>query len=145
MFLIDTNILLYAADKTAPEHTVCRKFILDCRKRAEPWYLTWGIIYEFLRVSTHRRVFHNPLNISQAWTFVQSLLASPSLDILIETERHWKIAEEVFKSTPLISGNLVFDGRTAILMKEHGIKRIYTRDTDFHRFPFLEIIDPLQR
>ncbi len=21
-------------------------------------------------------------------------------------------------------------------MREHGIKRIYTRDTDFHRFPF---------
>jgi hypothetical protein len=27
--------------------------------------------------------------------------------------------------------------------REHGIRRIYTRDTDFHRFPFLEPIDPL--
>jgi len=27
-------------------------------------------------------------------------------------------------------------------MREHGIKRIYARDTDFHRFPFLEPIDP---
>jgi len=27
-------------------------------------------------------------------------------------------------------------------MREHGIRRIYTRDTDFHRFPFLEPIDP---
>jgi predicted nucleic acid-binding protein len=27
-------------------------------------------------------------------------------------------------------------------MREHGIKRIYTRDTDFHRFPFLEPVDP---
>lgn len=26
---------------------------------------------------------------------------------------------------------------------EHGIRRIYTRDTDFHRFPFLDVIDPL--
>jgi len=35
------------------------------------------------------------------------------------------------------------DLRTAALMREHGIKRIYTRDTDFHRFPFLEPIDPV--
>jgi predicted nucleic acid-binding protein len=27
-------------------------------------------------------------------------------------------------------------------MREHGIRRIYTRDTDFYRFPFLEPIDP---
>src|SRR4029450_12449876 len=26
----------------------------------------------------------------------------------------------------------------------HGIRQICTRDADFHRFPFLEVIDPLQ-
>lgn len=35
------------------------------------------------------------------------------------------------------------DAHTAILMREHGIRRIYTRDTAFHRFPFLEPIDPV--
>jgi hypothetical protein len=30
---------------------------------------------------------------------------------------------------------------TAILMREHGIREIYTRDTDFHRFPFLRVVD----
>ncbi len=35
------------------------------------------------------------------------------------------------------------DAQTAVLMREHGIKRIYTRDTDFHRFGFVEPIDPL--
>jgi predicted nucleic acid-binding protein len=28
-------------------------------------------------------------------------------------------------------------------MREHGIRRLYTRDTDFHRFPFIEVLDPL--
>ena len=40
--------------------------------------------------------------------------------------------------------NLVHDARTAILMREHGVRRICTRDADFHRFPFLEVVDPLQ-
>jgi len=35
------------------------------------------------------------------------------------------------------------DARTAILMREQGIARICTRGSDFNRFPFLEVIDPL--
>jgi predicted nucleic acid-binding protein len=30
-------------------------------------------------------------------------------------------------------------------MREHGIARIVTRDTDFHRFGFLEVVDPLRK
>lgn len=44
---------------------------------------------------------------------------------------------------PLLSGNLFHDAHTATLMLEHGIRRIVTRDMDFHRFPFLEVVDPL--
>jgi predicted nucleic acid-binding protein len=36
------------------------------------------------------------------------------------------------------------DVQTAVLMREHGIRRIYTRDADFHRFEFLEVVDPLR-
>jgi predicted nucleic acid-binding protein len=42
-----------------------------------------------------------------------------------------------------LRGNLLHDAHTAILMREHGIRRIYTRDADFHRFRFLEVLDPL--
>jgi predicted nucleic acid-binding protein len=28
-------------------------------------------------------------------------------------------------------------------MREHGIREIYTRDSDFSRFRFLRVIDPL--
>lgn len=33
--------------------------------------------------------------------------------------------------------------RTAVLMLEHGVRRIVTRDTDFHRFPFVAPVDPM--
>lgn len=143
MFVVDTNILLYAADRDAPEHVVCRDLMLRWRRGASPWYLTWGIIYEFLRVATHRNVFRKPLALSDAWSFVQAVLASPSASVLAETERHDPAASEVFGIVPGIAGNLVFDAHTAILMKEHGIRTIYTRDSDFHRFPFLEVINPM--
>jgi predicted nucleic acid-binding protein len=28
-------------------------------------------------------------------------------------------------------------------MREHGVGRIVTRDRDFHRFGFLDVLDPL--
>ena len=44
----------------------------------------------------------------------------------------------------MLAGNLISDLHIAALMREHGIKTIYTRDSDFQRFPFLEVRDPLQ-
>ena len=143
MFVVDTNILIYAADRHCPEHERCRRLILDWRRQCDPWYLTWGIIYEFLRVSTHPNVFRKPFRVKEAWGFLEAVLTSPSAEVLNETESHHEVMKQVFEEVPDLRGNLVFDAHTAILMKEHGLRRIYTRDTDFHRFGFLEVIDPL--
>ena len=44
---------------------------------------------------------------------------------------------------PHLKGSIMHDLHTAVLMREHGIKEICTRDTDFYRFPFLKVIDPV--
>lgn len=142
MFVVDTNILIYAADRSSPFHAACRKKIEEWRGQSAPWYATWGILYEFLRVITHPRVFRQPWGVSQAWSFVEAVLASPTFGLLTPSERHARVAAEVLKSGEHLRGNLIYDARTAVLMREHGIKRIYTRDMDFHRFPFLEPVDP---
>ncbi len=143
MFVVDTNILIYAADSRCQEHECCRALLERWRRDSLPWYTTWGILYEFLRVSTHTRVFRRPLSIDQAWLFISMLLVSPSLRVLSEGERHAEIAARTLKEIQGLQGNIIHDAHTAILMREHGIRQIYTRDTDFHRFPFLEVIDPL--
>lgn len=142
MFVVDTNILVYAADEDSPLHKRCVRLIEEWRRQSSVWYVTWGILYEFLRVITHPRVFRKPWSVTKAWSFVEAILASPSLGLLVPAERHVDVAAEVIKSMPSLSGNLLYDAQTAILMQEHGIERIYTRDTDFHRFPFLEPVDP---
>ena len=143
MFVVDTNILVYASDQDSPLHERCRVLVEQWRHQATPWYLTWGIVYEFLRVSTHPRVFRSPWVATDAWKFVEALLASPSLGILTPTDRHPTVAAGVIREIPHLSGNLLHDAQTAVLMREHGVKQIYTRDTDFHRFPFLSPIDPV--
>lgn len=142
--MVDTNVLIYAADRSSAEHVRCRSLLAQWRERAEPWYLTWGIVYEFLRVSTHPRVFRRPWAAVEAWRFVGALLASPALDLLVEGERHESILAGLIAEVPQLVGNLLHDAHTAALMREHGVRTIYTRDTDFHRFPGIEVRDPLR-
>lgn len=143
MIVVDTNVLVYAADADSPFHAACRDWLERQRGRADAWYTTWAILYEFLRVTTHPRVMRQPWSALAAWAFVKALLASPGLGLLTATERHADVAEQVIAQLPHLAGNLFHDAHTAILMREHGLRRVATRDTDFHRFPFLEIVDPL--
>jgi toxin-antitoxin system PIN domain toxin len=141
---VDTNVLVYAADADSQFHAPCRDWLDRQRVRPDAWYTTWSILYEFLRVATHPRVMRRPWSGPAAWEFVTALLASPGLGILVQTQRHADVAAEVISDFPHLSGNLFHDAHTAILMREHGIGRICTRDTDFSRFPFLEVIDPVR-
>jgi predicted nucleic acid-binding protein len=75
--------------------------------------------------------------------FLEALLGSPSLGVLVATDRHAQVLADVARDVPGLAGNIVHDTQTVVLMREHGIRRICTRDTDFHRFPFLEPVDPL--
>lgn len=143
MFVVDTNILLYAADRDSPGHRACRDLLSEWRMQSSPWFLTWGIVYEFMRVATHPNVFRNPFPPSEAWRFLSAVLASPTLGMLTETPRHGELIAQMLQSQPAIRGNLVFDAHTAILMREHGIRTIYTHDADFNRFAGVEVIDPL--
>ena len=144
MRVVDTNILLYAADNDSEFHVPCRRLLENLREDSVPSYLSWSICYEFLRVSTHPRVFRSPWNTGLAWSFIESILSGPGFAVLTETSRHQAILRQTLAELPGLRGNILHDVHTAVIMRENGINQIYTRDTDFSRFPFLTIIDPLQ-
>lgn len=144
MLLVDTNVLVYAANIDSQFHEPCRDWLARQRTRPDAWYTTWPVLYEFLRVTTHPRVMRRPWTAAAAWQFVTALLASPGLGVLVQTQRHAEVAGNVMSELPHLAGNLLHDAHTAILMREHGVRRICTRDADFTRFPFLEVIDPLR-
>lgn len=96
-----------------------------------------------MRVTTHPRVLRRWEG-SGSLEIIEALLASPGLSVLVPTEQHANVAAEIITELPELAGNVVHDAHTAIVMREHGIRRVCTRDMDFHRFPFLEVIDPTQ-
>ena len=88
MFVVDTNVLVYAADRAAPEHGRCRALLDRWRAQEGAWYLTWGSCYEFFRVVTHPRVLRNPWTGRAAAEFIATLRQAPGLEMLAPTDRH---------------------------------------------------------
>lgn len=143
MFVIDTNVLLYAINPDAPEHGVVRKLVEQWRRGDRAWFVTWSIIYEFLRASTHPRVFPSPITLRQAQAWIADLVAGHPDRVLVATDRHSRILEEVVAQHPRLRGNPVHDLHIATLMLEHGVSEIRTADSDFHQFAFLRVVNPL--
>jgi predicted nucleic acid-binding protein len=78
VYVVDTNVLVYAADRDSPYHGESLDLVQRLRLDSAAWYLTWNVIYEFVRVVTHPKVMRRPWTIDRAWAFVDALLASPS-------------------------------------------------------------------
>ena len=144
-FLVDTNLLVYAVNKDCIEHRPARTAIEHWLSGTVPWSLTWAVIYEYLRVVTHPRVFRQPLIAQQALSFVEPILASDLVSILIPTDRHEAVLREMVQEFGRPAGNIFHDLHTATLMREHGVTEIMTADVDFRKFTFLTVTDPVHR
>jgi toxin-antitoxin system PIN domain toxin len=142
VFAVDTNVLVYAANEDSPAHARCREALEAWRRDEGAWFTSWGVLYEFLRVTTHPRVLARPWTADAAWGFVRSLLSAPGFQILVPAGRHAEVAEACLGDVPRLAGNVFHDVHLAVLMREHGVRRVYTADADFLRFPWVEVVDP---
>ena len=143
MRVIDTNVLLYSINEDSQYQGPCLSFLEELRNDPSPSFLTWSICYEFIRVSTHPSVLRSPRNTHEAWRFLERLLDALGFLMLTPTERHADVLSRTLVELPDVRGSIAHDLHIAVLMREHGVSRICTRDADFHRFPFLSVIDPI--
>jgi toxin-antitoxin system PIN domain toxin len=141
--VIDSNILLYAVNSDDPSHTRATRFLHEAAASADQWYFTEGILYEFLRVATHPKVFVRPLAWADALAFLAPLLRAANVAVLTAADQHWELLEGVLRTLTHPSGNLFFDVRTVVLMREHGVRSIYTADSDFLQFAGINVVNPL--
>ena len=143
MALIDTNILVYAADKDCRENEKARRWLEGVTEGADVWHITWQNVFEFIRVSTDDRLFHSKsLYIDEAIDRARHLLFSPSLQIIHPGPRHFEIFSDMAAHTPEIRGLFVHDARLAAIMIENGVREIYTTDEGFRRFREIRVINP---
>jgi len=141
-FSLDVNILLYASDSDSPYFHQAKFFIESCIEREEVFYLAWPTIMSYLRISTHPSIFDHPLTMEEAMGNIETLINLPHVRMLGEGDDFWQDFRSTAGELPC-RGNLIPDVHLAALLRQHGIKTLYTNDRDFLKFPFLNVKDPL--
>ena len=72
---------------------------------------------------------------------VEALTRLPHVRLLSEEEGFWEIYRGVTGEVN-VRGNLVPDAHLAALLRQHGIRTLYTNDSDFRKFSFLDVRNP---
>jgi toxin-antitoxin system PIN domain toxin len=130
--LPDANILLYAVDETSPLHRPAREWLEARLSGSETVAFAWAVLLAFLRLSTHPRVFSEPLDLDAALDLVDSWLAQPCATVVHPGDRHSALLRELL--APLgAAGNLTTDAHLAAIAIEHGAELV-SFDRDFQRF-----------
>lgn len=135
----DSRPIAVCSKSDDPHSTKARLALESIINSSASWAQSWSIIYEFLRVATHPRVFPSALDVETAWTFLAGIIRHPGGLILCETSIYTDTVELCISEAPRIQGNLLHDFHLAVLMREHGVERILTEDRDFRMFPWIEI------
>lgn len=141
-YSIDTNILLYASDQGSPYHDLSKKFLEARGEDPDLLFLSWVTLMGYQRIATHPAIFRNPLSAKQAWDNVRVLLALPRCRVVTEQEGFEQEYERVSREVG-VKGNLVPDAHLAVILRQHGVGRIYTADADFRKFGFIDVVNPL--
>ena len=141
-FGIDVNILLYASDTASPKQQRAEAFLDACAERGEVFCLAWLTVMSYLRMATHPKIFSAPLSAADALLNMQALMALPHCRVISEEQGFWQHYLQTTVDVP-VRGDLVPDAHLAALLRQHGVRTLYSHDRDFRKFTFLNVRDPL--
>lgn len=136
MKLVDTNILVYAADADSPHHVTSRNWIEHTLSDPSGMGMAWLSVVGFIRLTTHPRIARAPRSVPQALGYVHDWLAHPNAHILQPAAHHADILARLLLAVGT-AGNLTNDAHLAALAIEHHAE-IATFDRDFKRFSGLQ-------
>ena len=139
--LLDVNLLLYAANRSAPDHERAAAWLTQQLTGDQRVGVPWETLIAFVRLVTNPRILARPLPATDAWAFVDEWLAVPSVWIPQPTDRHGLVLGELLRRYRL-AGKLVPDAHLAAIAIQHGLD-VYSTDTDFARFSEIRWINPL--
>jgi toxin-antitoxin system PIN domain toxin len=142
-YSIDTNVLLYASDETSRFFDPAQRFLSARVDDPDLLCLVWPTLMAYQRIATHPRIFAHPLSTTEAIENVAGLMTLPRARVIGEGDGFLGVYREVAQAVAA-RGNLVPDAHVAAILRQHGVRTIYSADADFRRFEFLEVRDPFR-
>jgi len=132
MIMPDVNVLVYAHREESPAHARYAVWLTSVATGPSPFALSEPVLQGFIRVVTNPRIFKPPSTVSQAFKFIDALLARPQCVMLRPGPAHWGIFRQLCESGT-VQGKLTADAAHAALAIETGCEWV-SADTDFARF-----------
>ena len=142
MIAVDTNILLYAHRKDAPDHVAASTALRDLSEGPTRWAIPWPCLHEFMAVVTRPRYFTIPSTQAQARDQVDAWFASPTFSTIAESRRHWLTFGALVAAGNIV-GNQVHEAKIASVCLDAGVSEFLSADRDFSRYPSLRTRNPL--
>ncbi|MEM7385962.1 MAG: type II toxin-antitoxin system VapC family toxin [Verrucomicrobiota bacterium] len=140
MILPDVNVLVHAHNSDSLVHQRARQWWEGCLSGPEGVALPWVTTLGFLRITTHRKIFANPLPVEDVLDRLDSWLALPHVQPVNPTGKHFHILRSSLARIGT-AGNLTTDAHLAALAIERGFV-LYSTDNDFARFENLRWVNP---
>lgn len=140
---LDTNILLYAANSTAPEHLKAKVIVDAMLKTPREWILSDQTLLEFYKALRNPRIFEKPRSAREAALLVSFLRRDSGIPhCTYELARFDQLFQHLAaKDFPY---QRTHDAVLAITLLHEGVEEFYTRNTkDFVQFGFLRLKNPI--
>lgn len=141
MILVDANLLIYAANPSAADHSEARAWLDDRLNGSARVGLPWPSLLAFVRIATNPAIVRNPVSPAVAWRQCKAWLACDVAWIPLPGPRHSEIFEGLLEHR-FVTTRLVPDAHLAALAIEHGLT-LCSSDGDFAKFPQLKWENPL--
>jgi predicted nucleic acid-binding protein len=141
--LLDTNILVYAADETSAFH-VPAKEIRDRGVQGDiPVAVSPQILFEFFAVITNPRRVTQPRSPQEAREEMEKYLHAAAVHKIYPGEDITERVLTLLQQHPQITRQDIFDCLLVATMQSNGIRRIYTYNQQhFTPFADLEVLTP---
>jgi len=138
---LDANILVFSSDDSSPFRDRALTCLDGLMTGDAIVHLFWPTVMAYLRVATHPNVFRVPLSIDHALANVKAMVDQPNVRVTGErTDFLSGFDAVVADARP--TGNLISDAHLVALMRENGVRTIWTHDRDFRRFSGIVVRDP---
>lgn len=142
MYLVDVNILVYAANRQDPHHEKAAGWLDEALEGpGQTVGLPWSSLLGYMRIVTNPRLFKAPSPSLEAWAVVEDWLQRPAAWTPLPGPRHiGHLERQIREVRP--TGKLVPDAEVAALAMQHALT-VVTADRGFAQFTDVKVLNPL--
>jgi toxin-antitoxin system PIN domain toxin len=140
--LLDTNVLVYAADDTAPQREAARRLINQGTREELFLCVTPQVMCEFFAVITDPRRVGTPWNREKAIGAIDRYIRSRRIMKIYPTVDTLERMVDLLREHDIVRQD-IFDLHLVATMLSNSITRLYTYNrADFSRFQEIEVLTP---